>query len=40
MVVYQVEFNKTRWSCKWNSDRKQYAKHRGVVGVKVVESLG
>ena len=44
-IVYQMEFDKTKWSCPWNSD--QNCTHNsargwwgGVVGVKRVGGEG
>ena len=39
LVIYQMDFDNTRWSCPWNSDSQQlYTKHcqrYGVYGVSV-----
>ena len=26
IIVYQMEFERTRWSCPWNSDQRLYTK--------------
>ena len=33
LVVYRMEFDKTRWSCSWNSDQNCTQNFAGVVGV-------
>ena len=40
VVVFRMEFDKTRWSCLWNSDQNYTQKCQGVVGVKEVGGCG
>ena len=40
MIVYQMEFHRTRWSCPWNSDQNYAKLCYGVAGVKGMECLG
>ena len=32
-VIYQMDFDNTRWSCPWNSDSQLYTKHCQRYGV-------
>ena len=40
LIVNQMELNKTRWSCPWNSDQNCTQNCQGVVGTKGVGWVG
>ena len=40
LIVYRMEFNKTRCSCSWNSDQNSLLGGAGVVGGLGLKGVG